>query len=86
MPDPIPAPEPKPWWLSSGVLATLALAASQLARVVGYEVDHTGLAQILHGVADLALTGLAWWGRVRATQPIDRHRVLPGVALPGGAA
>jgi hypothetical protein len=85
MPDPTPTPEPKPWWLSSTVLATLALGFSQLARVAGYEVDHTGLAQILHGGADLALTALAWWGRVRATQPIDRHRVLPGVTL-GGAA
>ncbi len=71
--------QPKPWWQSRALIGAAVIAAAQGFRLAGWEVDTQATTEAI--VSGLTLLGaaLAWWGRVRATQPISRHQIAPGI-------
>jgi hypothetical protein len=75
--------EPKPWYLSRSLIGVLVVAAAQLARLAGWDVDTQALTDALVDLITLIGLVLAYVGRVKATRPISRKQVLPGVRLPG---
>lgn len=68
--------QPKPWWQSRTLIGVLVALLAQLGRLAGWDVDSAALAQAVIEGLTLAGLALAWWGRVKATRPIER-RVLP---------
>lgn len=78
--------EPKSWWSSIGIQgsivtlipAIVALAAS-LARAYGWEINEGIVVEGIMGLLGLVAAGMTWWGRVHASQPISRVKILPGV-------
>lgn len=69
----------KPWWQSRTIWGALIVLIAQLARLVEIDVDVEGMTDAALSFATLIGAVLAWWGRVQATQPVSRSRVLPGL-------
>lgn len=75
--------EPKPWWQSRGIIGSLVTISASLAALAGYALDVEGTTELAMGLATLIGGALAWWGRVKAMQPISTRKVLPGVTIGG---
>ena len=78
--------EPKSWWSSIGIngsIVTLVPAVvalvSSLARSYGWDINVGAVTEGVMGLFGLAAAAMTWWGRVYASQPISRVKVLPGV-------
>ncbi len=67
---PLVGADPKPWWASQTIIASGVVVMSQLAALIGYQVDAPQLLDVVTSV--VAAAGGLWaiWGRVRAAQPI----------------
>ena len=78
--------EPKSWWSSIGINGSLitlipavvALVAT-VARIFGWEINEGVVVEGIMGLLGVVAAAMTWWGRVNATQPISRLKVLPGV-------
>ena len=66
----IPAADPIPWWQSRAIRGGIAVLLSQVASLIGYQLDAGPLAGVLTDTAGLAGGLVAIWGRVRAIQPV----------------
>jgi hypothetical protein len=75
--------EPKPWWQSRAIIGSLITAAASLAALAGYALDVPATTELVLGLAGLVGSALAWWGRVRASRPISKTQVAPGLTLGG---
>jgi hypothetical protein len=73
--------KPKPWWQSRGMWGALMVLVAQGAQMAGLEIDSAALTDaVLSGITLLGAV-LAWWGRVKATRPISRRDVAPGLSV-----
>lgn len=63
---------PKPWWQSNAVLGGVAVVASQLAALAGYQLDAPAIIDIGTSLIGLFGGAMAIWGRIKAVQPIRR--------------
>jgi hypothetical protein len=75
--------DPKPWWQSRAIIGSLITAAASLAALAGYALDVPATTELVLGLAGLVGSALTWWGRVRASRPISRTQVAPGLTLGG---
>lgn len=75
--------DPKPWWQSRAIIGSLITAAASLAALAGYALDVQATTELVLGLAGLIGSALTWWGRVRASRPISRTQVAPGLTLGG---
>lgn len=69
-PLPLDGADPKPWYLSRGVIGALMVIIAQGAALFGVSLDASLLTEI--ALQALTLIGglVALWGRLRAEQPI----------------
>lgn len=78
MSEPLPAylplaeADPKPWWQSTTVIGGAAVLVSQLASLIGYQVDASLTLEVITSLVGLAGGVVAIWGRIHAVQPIRR--------------
>ena len=77
----IEAPESKPWWQSRAIIGVIISSLSVGVGMVGYELDVGAATEIVAGLGALIGNALAWYGRVKATKPISKRQVMPGVNL-----
>ena len=75
------ASDEKPWWQSRAIVGALVVVFAQVASLFGLVVDEPAATEAAFGLVTLVGAGLAWWGRVKATKPISRTKVLPGVNI-----
>lgn len=75
--------KPKPWWQSKAIIGAGMVLVAQGARMVGLEVDSEAATDAVLSGITLIGAGLAWYGRFKATRPISRRAVAPGVVVPG---
>ncbi len=64
--------DPKPWWQSTTILASTAVVVSQAVGLVGIDLDHGLVLNLITSLAGVVGGLMAIWGRVRAAQPIRR--------------
>lgn len=76
---------PKPWYRSRTLIGLAVILASQAAKGAGLEIESEALTDAIVTGLDLLGAALVWWGRVAATRPISRRKILPGVVLGGSA-
>lgn len=77
--------KPKPWWQSRTLVGALMVMVAQVAKLAGLEVDSAAVTDaVLSGITLLG-AALAWWGRVKASRPISRRALAPGLRV-GAAA
>ena len=81
----IPATSDKPWWQSRAIIGVIISSLSVAVGMAGYELNVGAATEIVAGLGALVGNALAWYGRVKATKPISRRQVLPGVAIKGNA-
>lgn len=76
--------EDKPWWESKAIWGIVLMGIAQLVNAIGYDlpIDIAHWAESLASLGTLCGMALAWWGRIQATQPINKRRVLPGLTIP----
>lgn len=81
----VPTPAaPKPWWTSRAVLGALATIAAGIAGFAGVSLDAGQLTDTLAALVSAVGGGLALWGSIRRTAPIDQGLVAPGVRVESG--
>lgn len=71
------SPEPKPWYISKGIIGALVAAICALAGIAGWHLDANQWTQILLDAAVLVGAGIALWGRIAANRPIRVRRAIP---------
>ena len=74
--------EEKPWWTSRTIIGAVIVIFSQVALLFGWDVDTHAATEAALEFATLVGGVLAWWGRIKATRPISRKQVAPGVRVP----
>lgn len=79
------AAEPKPWWQSRALIGAAIVVLAQAARLLDIEVDTQATTDAVTSAITLIGAAMAWWGRVRATQPV-RFRRPRAAGVAGGAA
>ena len=75
-------PDAKPWWTSRGEVGALVVILAQVALLFDWEVDTAATTEAVLSLVSLLGGLLAWWGRLKATRPISRKQVVPGVRVP----
>jgi len=70
---------PKPWWQSRAIIGAVVVVVAQGVRLAGWEVDSQATTDAITSGLTVIGAALAWWGRVKATKPISRRRVAPGI-------
>ena len=78
----LPDAPDKPWWQSRAIIGALVVIVAQIARASGLEIDSQAMTDAIVSGITIIGAALAWWGRVRASRPISRRRIAPGVAVP----
>lgn len=81
---PIDQADPKPWWRSRGVVGAAVVVLASVVRLAApsLEIDTQALTDAILDLLTLAGGALAWWGRVRASQPIRRRPALAAAGQP----
>lgn len=62
----------KLWWMSRGVLGGVATIVAGLAGLAGYVVDAAALTQVLLDAAVVGAGAVSVYGRIAATQIIQK--------------
>ena len=73
----------KPWWLSRGAWGPVVAMLGMIFSAVGVELDASVVVEGILYLVTFAGVLLGWWGRMDASEAIDKRQVLPGVRLPG---
>jgi hypothetical protein len=73
--------KPKPWWQSRTIIGSLITVVASVLALAGYTLDVAAASELVFGLAGLIGGALAWYGRVKATRPISRTKVAPGLEL-----
>ena len=80
--QPMPSPPaPKPWWTSRAVLGTLSAILASGLGLMGLSLDTGQMTEILVTLTTLVSSGIALYGSINRTAPIDPSLVAPGVRL-----
>jgi hypothetical protein len=74
-----PEIEEKPWWQSRAIIGTAVSSVAIVVGMAGVEMDVGVTTELVVGLVAIVGNAFAWWGRVQATQPISKRKILPGI-------